>query len=348
MTTTTLFPGLPADIAGLMTAAMFCEFGTISQQGVPIDTPLFCFADPTSRTIDVGTGLAYPAKAERARRNPKVGILLEAGPDLPVISIGALATVRDANIQANADRYISEVIAYFAAFSAGNPWSVAREAVWYWARIFMHATPKKILWWRTPAEMDRPPERWDAPASFVYPPSDPAPKAAPSSPPSWPKRDWRERAQELLAQKMTGHLTLIDDEGYPLPIRVHANELVSDGFALTLPAGVPWRVQGKGSLCFAGVATFIGDVSAETHGARFKVERMLPDLPLVLDPREIWNPNPTVRANLVGRLEQELSRRALPLPVIPREPPAPTSGSIMRAKLMERIQEEMAMRDSPA
>jgi len=121
MTTTTLFPGLPADIAGLMTAAMFCEFGTISQQGVPIDTPLFCFADPTSRTIDVGTGLAYPAKAERARRNPKVGILLEAGPDLPVISIGALATVRDANIQANADRYISEVIAYFAAFSAGKP-----------------------------------------------------------------------------------------------------------------------------------------------------------------------------------------------------------------------------------
>ena len=217
--TTTPFPGLPPDIAQMIASAMFCEFGTISAQGVPIDTPLFCFADPSSRTIDVGTGLAYPAKAERARRNSKVGLLLEGGPSLPVISIGALATVKDADIQANAERYIAEVIAYFEAFSAGNPWSVAREAVWYWARILMLATPKKILWWRSPAHMDVPPERWDAPADFAYPPSDPAPKAAPSAAAQWPKREWRERAQELLAQNMTGHLTLIDDEGYPLPLR---------------------------------------------------------------------------------------------------------------------------------
>ena len=151
--TTTPFPGLPPHIAQMIASAMFCEFGTISAQGVPIDTPLFCFAEPTSRTIDVGTGLAYPAKAERARRNPKVGLLIEGGPSQPVISIRALAAVKDADIQANAERYIAEVIAYFDAFSAGNPWSVARGAVWYWARILMLATPKKILWWI-------PPRRW--------------------------------------------------------------------------------------------------------------------------------------------------------------------------------------------
>ena len=212
------FLGLPPDIAQMIASAMFCEFGTISAQGVPIDTPLFCFADPTSRSIDVGTGLAYPAKAERARRNPKVGLLFEGGPEQPVISIGALATVKDADIQANAERYIAEVIAYFDSFSAGNPWSVAREAVWYWARIFMVATPKKILWWRSPRH-GRAPQRWDAPATFEYPPSDPAPKAPPSTPAKWPTREWRERAQELLAHNITGHLTLIDDEGYPLPIR---------------------------------------------------------------------------------------------------------------------------------
>jgi hypothetical protein len=115
------FPDLPPDVAQMIASAMFCEFGTISAQGVPIDTPLLCFADPGCRSIDVGTGLAYPTKAERARRNPKVGLLLEGGPAQPVISIGALATVKDANIQANAERYIAEVIAYFDSFSGGQP-----------------------------------------------------------------------------------------------------------------------------------------------------------------------------------------------------------------------------------
>ena len=178
-----------------LASAMFCEFGTISAQGVPIDTPLFCFADPSSRTIDVGTGLAYPAKAERARRNPKVGLLLEGGPSQPVISIGALATVKDADIQANAERYIAEVIAYFEAFSAGNPWSVARQAVWYWARILMLATPKKILWWRSPAHMDEPPQRWDAPADLHIRP--PIPRRRPHLRP-------RPMAETRMARARTG------------------------------------------------------------------------------------------------------------------------------------------------
>lgn len=343
--TTSPFPGLPTEIAQMIASAMFCEFGTISAQGVPIDTPLFCFADAASRSIDVGTGLAYPAKTKHARRNPKVGLLLEGGPEHPVISIGALATVKDADIQANAERYITEVIAYFDSFSAGNPWSVAREAVWYWARIFMIATPKKILWWRSPSTMDEPPQRWDAPAAFAYPPSDPAPKAPPSTPAKWPTREWRERARELLAQHLTGHLTLIDDEGYPLPIRTRSAEVTSDGLRLDVPQGAPWRAQGKASLCFAGLATFIGEVSTKSSGAHFKVERMLPDLPLVLDPREIWQPNAQIRTSLLTRLEQELARRGLPLPKIPREPPAPTPGSLARAQLMQRMQQEMAARD---
>jgi hypothetical protein len=335
------FPGLPADVARLIASAMLCEFGTISAQGVPIDTPLFCFAGPSSRSIDVGTGLAYPAKAERARRNPKVGILLEGGPSQPVISIGALATVKDADIQANAERYIAEVIAYFDSFSVGNPWSVARQAVWYWARIFMLATPKKILWWRSPAHLDEPPERWDAPADFEYPPSDPTPNTPPSAAAKWPTREWRERVQELLAINLTGHLTLID--GYPLPLRTRSSELVSDGLVLNVPKGAPWqRLQGKASLCFAGQATLIGDVNAGASGTHFAVERMLPDLPLVLDPREIWTPSDAIRQKLSARLEQELARRGQPLPMIPEQPPAPTPGSVTRAKLMERMQQEMA------
>ena len=127
---------------------------------------------------------------------------------------------------------------------------------------------------------------------------------------------------------------MIDDEGYPLPIRTHSAELIDDGLLLAVPKGAPWRIQGKASLCFSGMATFIGDVSADARGTHFDVERMLPDLPLVLDPREIWTPSDSIRASLLTRLEQELARRGLPLPTIPQEPPAPTPGSLARAKLM--------------
>ena len=340
------FPGLPTDLAQMIASAMFCEFGTVSAQGVPIDTPLFCFADPNSRSIDAGTGLAYPAKAERARRNPKVGILLEGGPDQPVISIAALAAVKDADVQANANRYIAEVIAYFDSFSAGNPWSVAREAVWYWSRIFMIATPRKVLWWRSPRDMDRPPQRWDAPSTFEYPRSDPAPKAPPSAAAKWPTREWRERAQELLAQNITGHLTLIDDEGYALPIRTYSSALIADGLRLVVPKGAPWRTHGKASLCFAGLATFIGELTGDASQAHFKVERMLPDLPLVIDPREIWRPSEEIRTKLLMRLHEELARRGQSVPTIPEEPPPPTAGSLARARLMQRMRQEMAKRDS--
>jgi hypothetical protein len=140
----------------------------------------------------------------------------------------------------------------------------------------------------------------------------------------------------VLEQRLHGHLTVCDDEGFPLPFRMRAAALVSDGFTLDVPKGAPWKPTGPASLCFAGKGTFVGQVTPTTDGAHMTVERRLPDLPLMADPAQLWVPQPDTKAALLARLEEELARRGLELPHVPEDPPAPTAGSLLRTQATTR------------
>ena len=91
-------------------------------------------------TVDVSTGLTYPAKAERARRDPRVALLFAdpVGAGLenpPVVLVQGLATVRDADLQAGLDRYVAAATTKLPDSVKGMPWPILRRAVWYYARI---------------------------------------------------------------------------------------------------------------------------------------------------------------------------------------------------------------------
>jgi hypothetical protein len=332
------FETLPRGVVDLVRTRVFSEYATVSAAGVPIDTPTFCFPSADLSTIDIGTGLAYPAKAERARRNPKVGLLLEGGPDDPVVSVAGIAAVRDSDLQGNLERYAAETI--FSPNIAPDvvPWADTRKRVWYLTRMIVAVAPAHIRWWPARRLMDETPDEWRAPAGTIFPASDHAPPGKPSEAPKWPQSPWQDMRESALASGLPGHLTLVDPEGFPLPIRVREVRSHAEGFSVVAPAGAPWS-EGKATLSFAGREVFVCDVRLEGGRTILRVERALPVLPLVAEPS---NPSADTHAALMKRLEEEAARRGAPIPVAPEIPPPPTEGARIRAQAARALSKETA------
>lgn len=315
---------LPAEVIHLLRSHAVAEYATVSGAGLPIDTPTFYFPSADLSTLDIGTGLGYPAKAERARKNPKVGMLIEGAANDPVISIAGIAAVRDSDLQANLNRYAAETI-----FSPNiNPdvvgWDHVRERKGYYlARMLVCIKPAHIRWWRNRAAMDDLPQEWRAAANTIYPVSDPMPPGNTSSAPLWSQQTWQALAQNALQEQLPAHLTLLDDNGHPIPIRVGEYALHAEGFRLSVPKGAPW-CEGKATLSFVGKQIFVGDAIAVDGETLLRVERALPVLPLMT------GVNKETVAVIAERVKFEAERRGQAVPTVPRLPPDPTEGAKLR------------------
>ncbi|MCB2078128.1 MAG: hypothetical protein KDE55_10575 [Novosphingobium sp.] len=326
-----LIDELPESVAALMRSGAIAQYATVSAAGVPIDTPVLYFPDDDLSRVSLATGLSYPAKAERARRNPKVGMLLGGGPEDPVVAIAGMAAVRDADLQDNVNRYLAE-----ACYTLPHDpdWTLARQAVWYWTRIIVEIVPKRIVWWDSPADMASAPHCWEAPEEASFPASDPAPPGKTSSPAKWVEKPWQDLASEALARGAPGHITVLDGQGFPLPMRADAVAVTQDGFTLVMPGGVPWSFEGKACLTFGGIETFLGDAREADGKVFLQVERTLPVFPMTSDMTQLWQPTPDTREQLMRRLLQELERRGQPVPAIPLDRPPPSPGYRRRMQRM--------------
>jgi hypothetical protein len=319
---------LPPKVAELLQVTSFAEFATVSAAGVPIDTPLLNFPDEDLGRINMATGLSYPVKAERARRNPKVGLLYwPSYPGEPVVQVTGLAATRDRDIQQNTLRYLAET----AHISPETPWSVKRQAIWYWARIIIEIQPKEILWWDSPEDLDGPPQRWRAPADTVFAASDPAPPGDGTPAPKWPQPDWRAAASANAGAGYPAYVSLIDDEGFPRIVRAREVRVEEGGLSLDLPKGPPGRRLGPASLTWFGRDTLVGSAAPAGERVHLAVERTLPILPFV-GQGDIWDPPADVKAAVMARLTAELARRGQPMPATPQDPPELSEGAKRRAR----------------
>jgi hypothetical protein len=318
---------MPEQIRAVLAEAREVEFATISARGVPVNNPLFHYYGPAGTTVDVATGVAYPAKADRARRNPRVGLLFAPGiaaqdpvvkgslpgqvsvegtaavppGDWPVVVICATASVQDSDIQANTDRYVRD---FLRDHPLRVPWEQDRERVWYYARIYIECTPRRVLFWPAGTSGGTP-VVWEAPPQWQARPSDPAPASRGARREGWPASPWRDSAKAVLADIPIPipTLTVIDADGYPLP------------FQLSLPGWLPWSPAGPACLTFAVSATFLGTVRHSAAQTIFTVDRLVGNLPLSGN-KLLPGTSPQARKILLARLAEQLELRNQPMPEV--------------------------------
>jgi hypothetical protein len=124
----------------------------------------------------------------------------------------------------------------------------------------------------------------------------------------------------------------LDEHGFPRIMRANNVQLVDGGLDFELPRGAPGARAGAASLTYFGRDTFIGHVAQSGSRLLLEVERALPILPLVADPRKTWSPPPDLKETLMRRLAGEVARRGQAMPSVPDDQPEPTEGAKRRAE----------------
>lgn len=321
----------PDEVMPIFERAITTEYATLTARGAPLTYPVTPYVGEDGKTLDVSTGLTYPGKAERARRNPKVALLFSdpVGTGLrkpPVVLVQGMAAVRDADLQANMDRYLRLSFQKLPQAYAGIPAFMLRRMGWYYARIWIQVTPLRMLWWPE-GNLERPAEVWEAPADLTIPQSDPAPQG--KAPGAWNTgaTDWQAGA-ELAIQKLGNPvLTLVDAQGFPLLMRVSGTRLTPTGFQFDLPKGYPETLLAgtmSGAACltfhshpeqFTGQQNMVFTGKVEADGS-FTTGKQLGDWSLTGSKLEaLWSFMGNGR-KLAPRLAEEAQRRGQPVPVV--------------------------------
>jgi Pyridoxamine 5'-phosphate oxidase len=243
---------LPQEVRDAFERFITCEFTTVDAAKQPITWPVTPYYRQGDPTIDVTTGLGYPKKADDARAHPSISLLfsdptgsgMESG--LKVLVQGR-ATVDDADLKANADRYLSESGEKLPATRKMHPPKPLRAMLnWYYARLYIKVRPERVFVWPD-GNLAEEPAVHDAHLEEVRsghveePPEDRGAPAAGGA--AWDKR------LDFLEGHETGVLSWMGPDGFPIAVRVPFSAEPSRGeIAIeTEPAGLP-LIEGRACL----------------------------------------------------------------------------------------------------
>ena len=160
--------GLPPEVEDVFEEFRTCELSTLARDGTPITWPTLPFWRSGEKRFMITTSIALAQKTFNVRRNPHVSLLFSD----PTAS--GLDTPPAVLVQGNAeapDEIETSVVGFEeelrkvsprqpASRLYGNDPLTRRLMDWYFMRLMIYVTPRRILWWpggdfwREPLELD--------------------------------------------------------------------------------------------------------------------------------------------------------------------------------------------------
>jgi hypothetical protein len=254
---------LPSDVRECFERFITTEYTTIDARQQPITWPVTPYYARGGPTIDVTTGVGYPKKADDAERNPRVALLFSdptgSGLERPAeVLVQGTAQVDDADLDANADRYIRESVVKLPATRKMHPPKFMRGPLgWYYARIYVRVRPERVFVWPE-GDPEVAPEIHDAHLEEVRSGHVEEPRVA-HAPASGGSVPWDDRMQELGSRYPEAVLSWVAPDGFPLAVRLPiALDRAAQRVRLEAePEGLPLAA---GRVC----------LTAHSHGPRFE------------------------------------------------------------------------------
>jgi hypothetical protein len=243
---------LPQEVRDAFERFITCEFTTVDAAKQPITWPVTPYYRQGDPTIDVTTGLGYPKKADDARAHPSISLLFSdptgSGMESRLkVLVQGTAIVDDADLKANADRYISESGEKLPATRKMHPPKPLRGMLnWYYARLYIKVRPERVFLWPE-GDLAEEPVVHDAHLEEVRsghveePPANLGAPAAGGA--AWDRR------LDFLEGHETGVLSWMGPDGFPIAVRVPFSTEPSRGeIAIEAePAGLP-LIEGRACL----------------------------------------------------------------------------------------------------
>lgn len=145
---------LPAEVEAVLHNFRTAEFTTIAKDGTPITWPVTAVYEVETGTFLTATSIGLPNKAFNIRRNPKVSLLFSEPKasglsGAPAVLVQGEATAPDTVTTLAGIESVWEKIYRFqppAKITSGT--ALSRYLMdWYYMRIAIRITPKRVQWW---------------------------------------------------------------------------------------------------------------------------------------------------------------------------------------------------------
>jgi hypothetical protein len=145
---------LPPEVEAVFREFRTCEMSTLAKDVVPITWPTLPFWRHEEGRFLITTSIGLPHKAFNVRRNPRVSLLFSDPTascltDPPVVLVQGDATSPD-EVTASVEGFEDELRQVFRRQPASGLYSgnlITRYLFdWYYMRLQIHVTPRRILW----------------------------------------------------------------------------------------------------------------------------------------------------------------------------------------------------------